>query len=235
MKHTFHSNKNREKKVPCISKPLAVPTIIRYSNYSDRKNDGECIIRVKKLHCARLPGSIMNKIGDTRPIFIEHNTKQIRKSRWYRPYTPCQRSPHTRSIVCVWIPSHIANITDLQNKKVSNRKSYTISSHNHTHLMKKHTLAEFHVERATPRARFLAREKIRESAKFNNLKNTYLWTAVAHAKNVRWTSTQAQPSRACCVWSDAIKVIGEWPIWKAPKPRGRIPPSSCLLSETLVK
>ena len=122
------------------------------------------------MHCARLPGSIMKKIGDTRPIFIEHNTKKIRKSCWYRPYTPCQRSPRTRSIARVWIPSHIANITDLQNKKISNRKLYTISSHNHTHLMKKHTLAEFHVERATPRARFLAREKIRESAKFKNLK-----------------------------------------------------------------
>ena len=112
----------------------------------------------------------MKKIGDTRPIFIEHNTKKY-ENRVDIDHILHARGRHTHVLLRVCEFHRIfANITDLQNKKVSNRKFYTISSHNHTHLMKKHTLAEFQVERATPRARFLAREKIRESAKFKNLK-----------------------------------------------------------------
>ena len=112
----------------------------------------------------------MKKIGDTRPIFIEHNAKKY-ENRVDIDHILHARGRHTHVLLRVCEFHRIfANITDLQNKKVSNRKFYTISSHNHTHLMKKHTLAEFQVERATPRARFLAREKIRESAKFKNLK-----------------------------------------------------------------
>ena len=95
-----------------------------------------------------------------------------------------------------------ANITDLQNKKVSNRKSYTISSHNHTHLMKKHMLAEFHVERATPRARFLAREKIRESAKFKNLKKYLSLNCCSSRKKcpMDFDPSSTIKSVLCLVW-----------------------------------
>ena len=64
----------------------------------------------------------MKKIGDTRPIFIEHNAKKY-ENRVDIDHILHARGRHAHVLLRVCEFHRIfANITDLQNKKVSNRK-----------------------------------------------------------------------------------------------------------------